>query len=168
MSLVLLLPTASVILSGRGSEESGISLLSLLLPRANLTGLLYDPYTLGVTACTVVAIFSQVFSKKKGQRFLSICFLLILCFPICIYILNGTLYVREKILFPFFPILALFFASFLTEVKENRLSWKGIVATIIFYLLFLLTHFSYWFYLLIYFMFSFFFILRKRKNVSLF
>ena len=168
MSLVLLLPTASVILSGRGSEESGISLLSLLLPRANLTGLLYDPYTLGVTACTVVAIFSQVFSKKKGQRFLSICFLLILCFPICIYILNGTLYVREKILFPFFPILALFFASFLTEVKENRLSWKGIVATIIFYLLFLLTHFSYWFYLfdLLYVLILLYFT-KKKKCVSI-
>ena len=131
MSAILLLPTAHVILSGRGTEENTISLLSLFIPTANLSGLLYDSYTLGVTATMVVAIFASIFSKKKEHRFLSIAFLLILCFPICIYTLNGTLYVREKILFPFFPVLALFLANFLQSIQTKELNWKPVLIAVL-------------------------------------
>ncbi len=149
MSCVLLLPTASVILSGRGSEESTISLLSLLIPSANLDGLLYDPYTLGVTATGVLAIFTSVFSKNKEHRFLSISFLLILCFPIFVYILNGTLYVREKILFPFFPILALFLANLLKELESGNIKLKPVVIiTVLFSLLAIVSGYQIWIYYL--------------------
>lgn len=167
MACVLLLPTASVILSGRGSEESTISLLSLLVPSANLDGLLYDPYTLGVTATGVVAIFASIFSKKKEQRFLSISFLLILCFPIFVYILNGTLYVREKILFPFFPILALFPANLLHELENGSIKLKPIViTTVIFSLLAIVSGYQTWIYYLdLFFVFILLYATVRKKNI---
>ena len=167
MSCILLLPTASVILSGRGSEESTISLLSLFIPSANLDGLVYDPYTLGVTATGVLAIFASVFSKKKEHRFLSISFLLILCFPIFVYILNGTLYVREKILFPFFPIIALFFANLLQELEQDEIKLKPVIITmIIFSLLAIISSSQIWIYYLdLAFVLILLYVTVKKKNV---
>ncbi len=167
MSCILLLPTASVILSGRGSEESTISLLSLFIPSANIDGLVYDPYTLGVTATAVLAIFTSVFSKKKEHRFLSISFLLILCFPIFVYILNGTLYVREKILFPFFPILALFLVNLLKELETGEIKLKPIViTTIIFSLLAIVSGSQIWIYYLdLAFVLILLYVTVKKKNV---
>ena len=167
MSCILLLPTASVILSGRGSEESTISLLSLFIPSANLDGLVYDPYTLGVTATGVLAIFTSVFSKKKEHRFLSISFLLILCFPIFVYILNGTLYVREKILFPFFPIIALFFANLLQELEQDEIKLKPVIITmIIFSLLAIVSGSQIWIYYLdLGVVLGLLYISKKKKNV---
>lgn len=167
MSCILLLPTASVILSGRGSEESTISLLSLFIPSANLDGLLYDPYTLGVTAAAVLAIFASVFSKKKEHSFLSISFLLILCFPIFVYILNGTLYVREKILFPFFPIIALFFANLLQELEQDEIKLKPVIITmIIFSLLAIISSSQIWIYYLdLAFVLILLYVTVKKKNV---
>lgn len=167
MSCILLLPTASVILSGRGSEESTISLLSLFIPSANLDGLLYDPYTLGVTATAVLAIFASVFSKKKEHRFLSISFLLILCIPIFVYILNGTLYVREKILFPFFPIIALFFANLLQELEQDEIKLKPVIITmIIFSLLAIISSSQIWIYYLdLGVVLGLLYISKKKKNV---
>ena len=167
MSCILLLPTASVILSGRGSEESKISLLSLFIPSANLDGLLYDPYTLGVTAAAVLAIFTSVFSKKKEHRFLSISFLLILCFPIFVYILNGTLYVREKILFPFFPILALFLSNLFHELENESIKLKPmVITTVIFSLLAIVSGSQIWIYYLdLGVVLGLLYISKKKKNV---
>lgn len=141
MSGILLLPTAYVILAGRGAG-GGVkpSLLSLLIPKANISGLVYDPYTLGVTAISVFAIFASLLSKKKHQRFLSLVTLLIICVPIFVYILNGALYVREKVLMPFFPILAYFLAICFSDIEKKTINIQLVsIVTIIFSCLALLT-----------------------------
>lgn len=141
MAGILLLPTAYVILAGRGGG-GGVkpSLLSLLIPKANIRGLVYDPYTLGVTAISVFAIFASLISKKKNQRFLSLMTLLIVCVPIFVYLLNGALYVREKVLLPFFPIIAYFLATCFSDIEKKQINMQTVsVITVIFSCFALLT-----------------------------
>ena len=117
MAAVLWLPTLYVIVNGRSSGGVPISLFSLISPTLPFKALMYSPYSLGLTAISLIALVSILFSKKRNENFLSFILLLPLTFPILIYLLNGTLYVREKALIPFLPLYILVIAIFLIKVE---------------------------------------------------
>lgn len=118
MSSVLWLPTIYVILSGRSIGSSFLStLFSSLIPSYIFTveALLYNSYSLGLTAISVVALITVLFSRGKNERILSFILILLLIFPVFSYLLNGTLYVRSKSLIPFLPLYIIIIAIFLTK-----------------------------------------------------
>lgn len=121
MAGVLLLPTAYVILTSRGGEHLGVTLSELLLPKANIGALVYDTYALGLTAISFIACIYLLQKKEMESKFLVITTLLIVIFPIFIYLLNGTLYIRNKVFIPFLPLFAFFIATFLKDLFHQKI-----------------------------------------------
>jgi uncharacterized membrane protein YfhO len=117
MSGVLWLPTLYVVLHERGGGES-ISLLSLFIPSSPFPALLYDSYALGLTAVSFVALVTTLVTGKRNERIVAFVLVLLLIFPVFLYVLNGTIYLRPKALIPFLPLYILIIAVFLTKVEN--------------------------------------------------
>lgn len=134
MSAVLIFPTFYALINGRADITSSVDITSLLLPKFNITELLYNSYTIGVTSIFIIAIIYSFFTKKRGYKFLSSIFTIILFFPVIIYILSGFMYVRGKVLIPLLPIaiyiIALFFEKF--KAKDSKIFTVVIVLVSIF------------------------------------
>jgi len=122
LSMILLLPTIYVLLNSRGDSTTIVNIASLLKPNTTFSYLLYNPYSIGTTAITLIAIIYMIFSKKKENRFLGIVLLLISVFPIFNYIFNGTLYVDSKSLIPFLPLVILLTAEFLKGMFNGKVN----------------------------------------------
>lgn len=129
MSCILIVPTFFAILNGR-SGTGHFPGSSLVIPNFLLYNFSYNPYSLGVVAFVLFAVIAQLLSKKKHNKFLSIVILCIWALPLIMYVLNGTLYINEKILIPFLPIVCLNTAEFTSDLFEKKKF--SIIAVIIF------------------------------------
>ena len=119
LSMILILPTFYALKSGRPDITSSVDVLKLLIPNINLKEILYNSYTIGTTSIFIVAIIYGLISKKTNDKFLSIIFLLIILFPIVMYILSGFMYVRGKVLIPLLPLAILLITTFLDKYRYN-------------------------------------------------
>lgn len=149
MAGILLLPSAYVILSSRGSSISGASLFSLFVP--NVNEVLYRPYTLGLSAIFILAPFGIILSKKakKEDVFLSVSLLVISIIPIFMYVLNGFLYVRGKVLIPFCVLYIFLLSKFIDYLKKNLVNLKVIsYAFIVLFIVSLTLRFDWYFYVI--------------------
>ncbi len=117
---LLLLPVGYVILTGRSEDVNSFSLLDLILPKFNLKNWLYDGYGLGLTAITVIALCFCGWGKNRGHRFLAIACALLGIIPLFLYLLNGTLYIRGKVLIPLLPLFFLLLAIFLDHLIKDK------------------------------------------------
>ena len=98
MSSILILPTLAVILNGRASSNVNISLISLLLPNFKIQKVFYGAYSSGISYFTfLVAILNL---KNKEYRNLSIILIVSLLFPLVCFLLNGTMYIDNKVFIP--------------------------------------------------------------------
>ena len=120
MSCVLLLPTAYTLLNGRPDITSSVDIVKLLIPKFNISEILYNSYTIGVTSILILAIVYGYTIKEKNYKFLSIIFSLIIIFPIIIYLLSGFMYVRGKVLIPLLPIAILLITTFIDKLKYDK------------------------------------------------
>ena len=120
MSAVLIFPTFYSLINGRADITSSVDFASLLVPKFNITELLYNSYTIGVTSIFIIAIIYGFFTKSRNYKFLSIAFTVILFFPIIIYILSGFMYVRGKVLIPLLPIAIFMIALFFEKIKAKN------------------------------------------------
>ncbi len=134
MAAILWLPTFYVIVNGRGAGGSFLSsILPVLLPDLSYAfdALLYDKYSLGLSAISLIALIAALMGKKKNAKVLSAILLAFLIFPVFSYFLSGTLYVRPKALIPFLPLYILIIAIFLTVfVKRSEVVkpfWRRIL-----------------------------------------
>lgn len=128
LSLVLLWPTFLALLENRRASGK-TSLLSLLLPKLQLKGLLYDPYGIGFSMIILYLLLLGLFHKK--YRVGSIGCLCLFCFPVIPYLLNGTLYTRAKILMPFLPLILLHCMRILSEVWNGKMKPSSRLASLI-------------------------------------
>ena len=120
MSCVLLLPTAYTLLNGRADITSSVDIMKLLIPKFNLSEILYNSYTIGVTSIFILAIIYGYTIKEKNYKFLSIVFSILILFPIIIYLLSGFMYVRGKVLIPLLPIAILLITTFIDKLKYEK------------------------------------------------
>ena len=122
LACFLLLPVLAAMLTGRSGTTS-ISLLNLLIPNFQLTNFLYDAYGLGLTLVSLIAIgVVLVKNKSKESRILTISLVVIFLIPLFLYLLNGTLYVRSKVLIPFLPLISLILLDFIDNyIKDINL-----------------------------------------------
>ena len=140
LAAFFLLPTAHVILAGRGSKEVPQSLLKLITPTTNIEAIVYDTYSLGLTAIVIIALLHFATTKEKENRFLSIALIATITLPIIIYLLNGGLYIRNKIFIPFLPIMGLILIRFLNDLSKKKVNLKKLfLITIIIFLASLLS-----------------------------
>jgi len=124
---VLLAPTAYVILTGRGAKEKVFSLTELFLPKANLSAILYDTYSLGLTTISLIALLHICTKKEKENHILGIIILTIIIMPIFIYLLNGGLYIRNKVFIPFLPLIGITLIKFLDDLFSQKINYKKLI-----------------------------------------
>ena len=127
LSSIVLLPTAAVILNGREKTSVAINFIETLIPKINLLYFLYNPYGIGLTLISIVAIIYSLISKDLKYKFLSIILFLIMLFPVFNYILNALMYIDAKILIPFLPLIILVIANFLSKLTKNLISNKELI-----------------------------------------
>ncbi len=140
MAAILLYPVIYALLSGRVHGNVPINIVELITPHFGLEYLLYSPYSVGLTAILIIALFSNLVLKNIADRFLNITLIAIITANIFVYILNGTLYLDGKALIPLLPIYCLTIAKFLQSVFNNKLQFHTILnmfaITLIFTILF--------------------------------
>ena len=124
ISCVLLLPTASALLSGRTATNKDISLLELLIPNFDISNTLYSAYSLGLSAIFIIALIYGIVAKKREVKVISIIFSILLVFPIFDYIFNGGMYLNGKAFIPLLPLAILLISYFLKNVFNNKSKLK--------------------------------------------
>lgn len=124
MSCVLLLPTASALLSGRTATNKDISLLGLLIPNFDISNTLYSAYSLGLSAIFIIALIYGIVTKKREVKVISIIFSVLLVFPIFDYVFNGGMYLNGKAFIPLLPLAILIISYFLKNVFNNKKKLK--------------------------------------------
>lgn len=115
ISSLIIFPTFYTLFSSRRSNSSDINIFSLFIP--TVENHLFNPYGMGISLISYFALFYFLIKGKKEYKFLSIVLIFIFSFPIFSYILNGTLYVREKIFIPFIPLFIILTNKFLCTFR---------------------------------------------------
>lgn len=130
---ILLLPTFMALLNGRSnnSSESYLLNLSLIIPDISLNNFFYNPYSLGVMAITLIAIIWGFFSENRKNLVLSFIMIIIMVFPLFLYLLNGTLYIRGKVLIPFIPIMSVIISNFLRDIIQKKIKTKWLLLPLV-------------------------------------
>ena len=118
MSAFLLLPTAYALMGKRQSSQAA-DWAALFLPRIPTETLLYDCYGIGLSTFVLTVLLTGLTYRQRRERILTWGCLLILIFPVFAWLLNGTLYIRDKALIPFLPLLCAMTAVYL-EKQKNR------------------------------------------------
>ncbi len=116
MSGVLLVPTVMV-MAGREGGGAETALPELFFPELSLGRLFYTPYGMGLTtiaftALTATALFHGWPDKVLAWGCIGIFFL-----PVFAWLLNGGLYVRDKVMIPFLPLMCYVTACYLDRVR---------------------------------------------------
>lgn len=174
ISCILLLPTLASIKTGRSTNLENLKWYEIIFPNLNIKNVFYDSYGLGLSFISVIAIIYYSFKKYKdnSKRFLSITLLICLFLPFMMYILNGKLYIRSKVLIPFIPLVILILSHFLEDIfKKKVISKKIVISTFILFLIFNLFYDSdllLLFLLVIDFILTYLFLSTKSKNNYLF
>ncbi len=124
MSGFVLLPTAYTLFANGRTSTQAETLKNLLLP--SYEELFYSPYSMGITAVMLVVVIGNLTckNKKKGELFLNFFAVFVLVCPLFMYVLNGMLYARGKVLIAFSVILLYLYCQFLEHVQKNEINLK--------------------------------------------
>lgn len=125
MSAVLLVPTAMALVGGReGGHKTALS--ALLIPEIPIFRVVYTPYGIGLTTLAITVLITGLTYRKLYEKFLHIACIVILTVPLFAYLLNGGLYIRDKVMIPFLPLLCYLIATYLEKQKRREISfWAG-------------------------------------------
>lgn len=125
MSAVLLVPTAMALAGGReGGHKTALS--ALLIPEIPIFRVVYTPYGIGLTTLAITILITGLTYRKLYEKFLHIACIAILTVPLFAYLLNGGLYIRDKVTIPFLPLLCYLIATYLEKQKRREISfWAG-------------------------------------------
>ena len=125
MSAVLLVPTAMALAGGReGGHKTALS--ALLIPEIPIFRVVYTPYGIGLTTLAITVLITGLTYRKLYEKFLHIACIVILAVPLFAYLLNGGLYIRDKVMIPFLPFLCYLIATYLEKQKRRGISfWAG-------------------------------------------
>ena len=134
ISAILILPTFYTLFNGRGNSSSNYLLSELF--NINLF-MLHDNYSMGLTYICLIGTIFLFFKRGKAHRLLSLVILLISTIPIFSYILNGFLYISNKVLIPFIPLVLFNLAEFLSITFKSKWLKNSLIIYIIFSSLFL-------------------------------
>lgn len=127
MASILLIPTLYSILNSRFSVSNDVNLLSYLIPNLSLETVLYNHYSLGITAIFILALAYLLFIKEKGYKFLFIVFIVVIFIPIIDYLLNGFMYLNAKVFIPFLPLAVFLVGKFLEDFIDNKIEFKKLL-----------------------------------------
>ena len=142
LSGILLIPTIDSILANRMTTNTNLNILELFIPNFNYSSVLYSSYALGLFSIAIISLIWLLLKNDKKTKFLSICLLTIITFPIFRYLFNGGLYIRSKVLIPLLPLFILELGLFLKDLFDNNVALKKLSIGVIIALIFSLFNFS--------------------------
>lgn len=114
---VLLVPTAACLL-GRERTKAGYTLAELLLPQIKVMRLLYSPYGLGLTTLALTVLIASVLIGNWKDRILGGGLTVLLAVPFFGYLLNGGLYMKDKVFLPFLPLVCYLMAKYFQNFRK--------------------------------------------------
>ena len=137
MSGFLLVPTALTLIQGTRSqgtqtEETALSFASLFLPDSDLLRVLYHPYGIGLTTLVITVLLTGLTYRTWREKYIHIVCILVISIPFFLYILNGGLYIRGKVLIPMIPLLCYLTAIYLEKQRHLEIPFfQGVVPYVI-------------------------------------
>ncbi len=134
----LLVPTAMVLLSGERKGGALPSVSTLLIPDLEVFRFVYQPYGIGLTTFVITVLITGIVYKKWSEKYLHMACILILVIPLFSYMLNGGLYIRDKVLIPVLPLLCYLTAMYLEKCRRRELSIQSVIIPLCVTILFVL------------------------------
>lgn len=120
ISAFYLLPTAYAMLLQTRPALQQPTLMELFMPKSGFSAMLYDDYNIGLTAISIPALLYGLVKKNNAGRLFSFFLLLIICIPLCQYMLSGMQYVRPKSLIPFLPLIGMLIGLLLEDWQDEK------------------------------------------------
>ena len=131
MSGFFLVPTALALTGGR-SKEQNTSFVSFFIPQITVERFAYSIYGIGLTTQVITVLLTGLLYRKVYEKVLTYGCVIVLVIPVFAYLLNGGLYIRDKVFIPFLPLLCYLIGIYLEKCRKKELSFiAGIVPYII-------------------------------------
>lgn len=131
MSGFFLVPTALALTGGR-SKEQNTSFVSFFIPQITVERFAYSIYGIGLTTLVITVLLTGLLYRKVYEKVLTYGCVIVLAIPVFAYLLNGGLYIRDKVFIPFLPLLCYLIGIYLEKCRKKELSFiAGIVPYII-------------------------------------
>lgn len=131
MSGFFLVPTALALTGGR-SKEQNTSFVSFFIPQITVERFAYSIYGIGLTTLVITVLLTGLLYRKVYEKVLTYGCVIVLVIPVFAYLLNGGLYIRDKVFIPFLPLLCYLIGIYLEKCRKRELSFiAGIVPYII-------------------------------------
>ena len=131
MSGFFLVPTALALTGGR-SKEQNTSFASFFFPQITVERFAYSIYGIGLTTLVITVLLMGLLYRKVYEKVLTYGCVIVLVIPVFAYLLNGGLYIRDKVFIPFLPLLCYLISIYLEKCRKRELSFiAGIVPYII-------------------------------------
>ncbi|WP_347892807.1 YfhO family protein [Dorea amylophila] len=131
MSGFFLVPTA-LALTGERSKEQNTSFVSFFIPQITVERFAYSIYGIGLTTLVITVLLTGLLYRKVYEKVLTYGCVIVLAIPVFAYLLNGGLYIRDKVFIPFLPLLCYLIGIYLEKCRKRELSFiAGIVPYII-------------------------------------
>lgn len=121
MSSFFLVPTVLALAGGR-SKGQNISLTTLFVPQITVERFAYSIYGIGLTTLVITVLITGLLYRKVYERVLTYGCVIVLVIPVFAYLLNGGLYIRDKVFIPFLPLLCYLIAIYLEKCRKEKLS----------------------------------------------
>ena len=117
MSGFFLVPTALALTGGR-SKEQNTSFASFFIPQITVERFAYSIYGIGLTTLVITVLLTGLLYRKVYEKVLTYGCVIVLVIPVFAYLLNGGLYIRDKVFIPFLPLLCYLISIYLDWVND--------------------------------------------------
>ncbi len=121
LSGVLLVPTAMALLQGTRGEGKSVGVADLFFPEVDLLRALYHPYGIGLTTLVITVLLTGLTYRGWREKYLHIVCMVVMMIPFFLYVLNGGLYIRSKVLIPMLPLLCYLISIYLEKQKKGEI-----------------------------------------------
>ena len=131
MSCFFLVPTALALTGGR-SKGQNTSLAAFFIPQIEVERFAYSIYGIGLTTLVITVLLTGLLYRKVYEKVLTYGCVIVLVIPVFAYLLNGGLYIRDKVFIPFLPLLCYLIGIYLEKCRKRELSFiAGMIPYII-------------------------------------
>ena len=131
MSCFFLVPTALALTGGR-SKGQNASLAAIFIPQITVERFAYSIYGIGLTTLVITVLITGLLYRKVYEKVLTYGCVIVLVIPVFAYLLNGGLYIRDKVFIPFLPLLCYLIGIYLEKCRKSELSFiAGMIPYII-------------------------------------
>lgn len=131
MSGFFLVPMVLALTGGR-SKEQNTSFASFFIPQITVERFAYSIYGIGLTTLVITVLLTGLLYRKVYEKVLTYGCVIVLVIPVFAYLLNGGLYIRDKVFIPFLPLLCYLISIYLEKCRKRELSFiAGMIPYII-------------------------------------